>query len=138
VIPALERELNDHMGGPFEEAFREFLWEQANTGLLGADDIVAIGPWWQSGGQDQIDAVVLAQPALTRVPVAVGEAKWARSVDGSRIKAKLIVKAAALTKDVDRLRYVVCARNEVNRADNDTIVVTAADIFPDFPDQQHP
>ncbi|HZB32972.1 MAG TPA: ATP-binding protein [Streptosporangiaceae bacterium] len=129
VVPALERELNDHMGPPFEAAFREYLWRQAGSGLLGSTDIVAIGPWWRSGGQDQIDAVALAQPELTRIPVAVGEAKWARSVDAARIKAKLIAKAAALTEDVDRLTYIVCARNEITRADEDTVVVTAADIF---------
>jgi hypothetical protein len=33
--------------------------------------------------------------------------------------------------DVDRLSYVVCARSEVSPADTDTIVITAADIFPD-------
>lgn len=130
VVPALERELNDHMGRPFEEAFREFLWRRAEAGLLGPD-IVAIGPWWRSGGQDQIDAVALAQPELTRIPVAVGEAKWARSIDAARIKARLIAKAAALTDDVDRLTYIVGARSEATRADEDTIVVTAADIFPD-------
>jgi AAA+ ATPase superfamily predicted ATPase len=131
VIPALEREVNDHMGVPFEEAFREFLWRRVDSGLFGSDDIVAIGPWWRSGGQDQIDAVALAEPALTRIPVAVGEAKWAKSVDASRIKARLIAKAANLTEDVDRLRYIVCARSEVTRADDDTVVVTAADIFPE-------
>jgi hypothetical protein len=65
---------------------REHLWEQAGTGLLG-DHVVAIGPWWRSGGQDQIDAVVLAQPELTRIPVAVGECRNGanRSADpGSR------------------------------------------------------
>jgi AAA+ ATPase superfamily predicted ATPase len=131
VVPALERELNDHMGRPFEEAFREYLWRQVGSGLLGSTDIVAIGPWWRSGGQDQIDAVALAQPDLTRIPVAVGEAKWAKSVDAARIKARLIAKAAALTEDVDRLRYIVCARSEATRADDDTVVVTAADIFAD-------
>ena len=98
---------------------------------MSASYIVAIGPWWRSGGQDQIDAGALAQPHLTRFPVAVGEAKWARSVDAARVKARLIAKAAALTEDVDQLRYIVCARAEATRADADTIVVTAADIFPD-------
>lgn len=131
VVPVLERELNDHMGRPFEEAFREHLWRRVDSGLLGSTDIVAIGPWWRSGGQDQIDAVALAQPDLTRIPVAVGEAKWAKSVDAARIKARLIAKTAALTEDVDRLTYIVCARSEVTRPDDDTVVVTAADIFPD-------
>jgi len=130
VMGALEKELDDHMGAPYEEAFREYLWRQAGTGVLG-DGVVAIGPWWRTGGQDQIDAVVVAQPDLTRIPVAVGEAKWARSVSGPKIKAKLSAKAAALTDSVDNLQYLICARSEVTRADPDTTVITAADIFPD-------
>lgn len=129
IMPALQNELDDHLGAPYEEAFREYLWRQAGTGVLG-DHIVAIGPWWRSGGQDQIDAVALAQPELTRVPVAVGESKWSRSIAGPRIKAKLAAKAAALTEAVDQLHYVICARSTVTEPDPDTTVVTAADIFP--------
>ncbi len=129
VMSALRNELDDHLGAPYEEAFREYLWRHAATGILG-DHIVAIGPWWRSGGQDQIDAVALAQPDLTRVPVAVGESKWSRSVAGPRIKAKLAAKSVALTDAVDRLRYVICARSTVTQPDPDTTVVTAADIFP--------
>jgi AAA+ ATPase superfamily predicted ATPase len=128
VMAALERELDDHMGAPYEEAFREHLWRQAGTGLLG-DDVVAVGSWWRAGGQDQIDAVVLAQPHLTRVPVAVGESKWSRSVSGPRIKAQLAAKAAALTEAVGELQYIVCARSAVTRADPETTIITAADIF---------
>jgi len=91
---------------------------------------VAIGPWWRSGGQDQVDALVLAQPELTRIPVAVGESKWGKSVDGPRVKAKMTAKAAAITDSVDQLQYIICARSQVTRADPDTTVVTAADIFP--------
>ena len=129
VMTALQQELDNYMGAPYEEAFREYLWRQAATGLLG-DHVVAIGPWWRSGGQDQIDAVVLAQPGLTRVPIAVGESKWGRSVSGPRIKAKLAAKAAALTEPVDQLRYIICARSAVTQADPETTVITAADIFP--------
>jgi uncharacterized protein len=137
AVAALQQELDDHMGGPYEEAFREYLWRQADTRLLG-DHVVAIGSWWRTGGQDQIDAVVLAQPDLTRIPVAVGEAKWARSVSGPRIKAKLAAKAVSLTESVDQLRYIICARSSVIRADPDTEVVTAADIFPDRQDVYSP
>ncbi|MCL2586239.1 MAG: ATP-binding protein [Streptosporangiales bacterium] len=129
AIPALEHELNGHMGAPYEEAFREYLWRQSGSGLLG-DHVVAIGPWWRSGGQDEIDALVLAQPELTRIPVAIGESKWGKSVDGPRVKAKMTAKAAAITDSVDQLQYIICARSQVTRADPDTTVVTAADIFP--------
>jgi uncharacterized protein len=130
VLPALRRELDNYMGAPFEDAFRQCLWHKAEDGTLGIEDVVAIGPWW-SGGTDEIDAVVLTQHELTRVPAAVGEAKWARSVSGSSIRARLIAKAASLTSDVDRLAYVVCARSEVRSPDQGTVVITAADIFPD-------
>jgi len=132
VLPAIERELDNFMGLPYEEAFRECLWEKAFDGTLGISDVVDIGPWWTGGGQGQIDAVLLAEPELTRIPVAVGESKWARSVSGTRLRAKLTAKAAALTPDVDRLAYIVCGRSEVvTQAGSDTIAITAADIFPD-------
>jgi AAA+ ATPase superfamily predicted ATPase len=131
VLPALERELDNMMGAPFEEAFRECLWRKAADRSLPLTDIVEIGSWWDTASQNEIDAVVFAQHELTRAPVAVGEAKWERSIDGARIKARLIAKAAALTAEVDQLAYIVCARSEVTRADADTIVITATDIFPD-------
>jgi AAA+ ATPase superfamily predicted ATPase len=141
VVPAIERELDGHLGLPYEEAFRECLWRKAGDGSLGVDDIVEIGAWWgtaQHAGQPtertqvEIDAVLLAQPELTRLPVAVGEAKWGRSVNGARLRAKLTAKAASITTDVDLLRYIVCARSEVTTpAGSDTITITARDIFPD-------
>jgi uncharacterized protein len=131
IWPALERELDNLMGAPFEEAFRDCLWRKAADGSLGLPDIVEIGAWWDASSQNEIDALLLAQQQLTRQPVAVGEAKWNRSVDGARIRARLTAKAAALTDDVDQLTYIVCARSEVTRADAGTMVITAADIFPD-------
>jgi hypothetical protein len=60
--------------------------------------------------------------------------KWSKSVSGPRIKARLAGKSAALTSAVDQLRYIICARWAVTQADSDTIVITAADIFPDTQD----
>jgi uncharacterized protein len=80
-------------------------------------------------GQQEIDAVVLAQRELTRAPVLVGECKWASRVDAVRIKASLIRQAAIMTPDADELSYVVCARDSVEHADTQTRAVTAADIF---------
>jgi uncharacterized protein len=131
VMPALERELDNLMGAPFEEAFRDCLWRKVGDGSLELADIVEIGSWWDSDSQNEIDAVLLAERQITRTPAAVGEAKWRRSVDGARIKARLIAKAAALTREVDQLAYIVCARSEVTRADPGTKVITASDIFPD-------
>lgn len=72
----------------------------------------------------------VAQRGLTRVPVLVGESKWASSVNAVRIKAGLVRKAAALAPDAEGLlRYAICARENVTHADEDTLTVTAADIF---------
>lgn len=128
IVRPLAAFIDEHMGPVYEEAFREHLRRLANEGSLG-EDIVAIGSWWTDDGQHEIDAVVLAQRGLTRVPVLAGESKWASSVNAGRIKAGLIRKAASLTPDANDLRYAVCARDTVEHADHDTLVVTAEDIF---------
>jgi hypothetical protein len=128
IVSSLVAFLDDHMGPVYEEAFREYLRRLANDGVLG-EGIVAVGPWWNDDNQQEIDAVVLAQRELTRIPVLAGECKWASRVNAPRIKASLIRKAAAMTQDVDELSYVVCAREAVEGADTQTRTVTAADIF---------
>jgi uncharacterized protein len=128
IMRPLTAFLDEHMGPVYEEAFREHLRRLANQGSLG-EDIVAVGAWWTEDSQQEIDAVVLAQHALTRVPVLVGESKWTGSVNASRIKAGLIRKAASLAPDANDLRYAVCARDAVEHADQDTLTVTAEDIF---------
>ena len=128
IMPALLRALDPHMGAVYEEAFREHLRHLADIGKLGSD-IVAIGPWWGPDGSNEIDAVAVAQPDRTRLAVAVGEAKWARRVDGARITQQLERKAAALPDEPENIRFIVCARDEVSHAPRDTLVITAADIF---------
>jgi uncharacterized protein len=126
VLNAVTSAIDDHMGPAYEEAFRDHLRLQAASGQLGRDDVVAIGSWWRDGGSE-IDAVGLA--GRGRVPFLAGEAKWSARVNAARIKAALIAKAAALTSQPESLRYVVCGREQVERADPDTLTVTAADIF---------
>jgi AAA+ ATPase superfamily predicted ATPase len=140
LLPVLLDSLDDHLGGPWEEAFREHLRRLATTSGLGRG-VVAIGPYWDTDGQDEIDAVVLA--GRDRHPVLVGEAKWARSVDGRRLAATLREKARALpglpvsasaaasTSDSAGapVRLALCARDEIRNAPDDTLVITAADIF---------
>lgn len=116
------------MGPAYEETFREHLRRLANQGELG-EDIVAVGSWWGDDSQQEIDAVVLAQRGLTRVPVLAGEAKWAGSVNAARVKAGLVRKAARLTREAAGLRYAICARDGVEHADDDTLTATAKDIF---------
>jgi hypothetical protein len=38
AVPAIERELDSHLGLPYEEAFRECLWRKAEDGTLGAGE----------------------------------------------------------------------------------------------------
>lgn len=128
IIGALTAVLDDHMGSVYEEAFRWHLVREANAGRL-PGPVVAVGPWWRADGQDQIDAVVLAEPERTRVPVMVGESKWAKQVNGVRIRADLARKAAGITDDVLGLTYAVCARSEVAHATPDLLTYTAGDIF---------
>jgi AAA+ ATPase superfamily predicted ATPase len=128
VLPALLRHLDNHMGPVYEASFREHLWRLALAGSLG-ESIVDIGPWWDNEGRNEIDAVALAEPGLTRVPILVGEAKWKRRVDGGHIDAALDVKAAVLDADPDRIQHAICAREEVHHARPGTLTVTADDIF---------
>lgn len=129
ILPVISRELDDYYGPRWEEAFRLHLRRLADEGRLG-EDIVAIGPFWATanGGADQneIDAVALA--GRDRAAVLVGEAKWARRVDGPRIQWDLERKARALPRVRENLHYVVAAREDV-QGSGEFLAVTAADIF---------
>ncbi|MEU8171934.1 ATP-binding protein [Microbispora hainanensis] len=128
VVQALYEAMSEHLGQVYEEAFRDHLRRRAAAGELGPR-VVAIGPWWKDDGQDEIDAVVLAEPARTRVPVLVGEAKWSRTVDAERLRARLARRAANLTGDVEALTYAMCAREEVTHVREGVLPITAADVF---------
>ncbi len=128
IIGPLAAFIDGHMGPVYEEAFREHLRRLANQGELG-QDIVAVGSWWGADSQQGIDAVVLARRGLTRVPVLVGDAKWAGTVNAGRVKAGLARKAARLTEDAEGLQCAICGRDAVDHADDDTLTVTAKDIF---------
>jgi hypothetical protein len=125
VAPVLERELNEHMGPRWEAAFRQHLVRLAADGRLG-EEIVDVGPWWRDSPPVEIDAVALA--GRERRVALVGEAKWARKVDGARLRRTLEEKARALPNGAEPLRYVVCAREEVTRLPA-AETVTASDIF---------
>nr|MDT0664163.1 DUF234 domain-containing protein [Micromonospora sp. DSM 115978] len=131
LLPVLIDSLDDHLGGPWEEAFREHLRRLALDGALGPG-VVAVGPYWSATGQDEIDAVVLA--GRDRHPVLIGEAKWAWAVDGRRLAGQLREKGRALPAGADgseTVRLCVCARGAVREAPPEILTVTAADIFPD-------
>jgi AAA+ ATPase superfamily predicted ATPase len=126
ILPVLLSSLDDHMGAPWEEAFRDHLRKLAAAGELG-DDVVAIGPFWTSADDPvEIDAVALA--GRGRRAVLLGEAKWAKHVNAVRLRAALERRAAALPRLADDPRYAICARERVDNADG-VLAVTAEEIF---------
>ncbi len=127
ILPVLMSGLDDFMGPRWEEMFRAHLRRLAVAGTLG-EGVVAVGPWWTDDAQHEIDAVVLAD--RSRLPVMAGEAKWAETIDGRRVRDTLRRNAALLPDvELDRLRLALCARVEVRSPQPDTLVVTAEDVF---------
>lgn len=118
--------LDDHMGPRYEEALREHLRRLAGDGVFG-DEVSAVGPYWTRGGESvEIDAVVLA--GIPEVAVAMGECKWAARVNGAQIRSQLVQRARVLPRLAPEITYVVCARDQVDKA-GDVLAVTSADIF---------
>lgn len=131
IAPVIEASFDDFMGPTYEAAFRAHLRRLAADGQFGPE-VVDVGEWWSTQVQAsedpcQLDAVVLA--GRQRQPVAVGEVKWARKVNGSSqlgaMRRKLLEGKLV---DPDLVTYVVGARSEVVRAEG-VLAVTAADIF---------
>jgi AAA+ ATPase superfamily predicted ATPase len=126
ILPVIEESIDDHQGPRWEAMFRDHVRRLAAAGELG-ERIVAVGPFWTTDGQHEIDVVVLA--GRSRTPVLVGEAEWARQVSAPRLVTNLLRKAAALPDPADDLRVLLCARESVVGATEDVLVVTSHDIF---------
>ncbi len=129
IVPVLVESLDDHMGGVWEEVFRQHLRRLANDGTLDVEGaVVAVGSWWDSSSNNEIDALVLAGRSET--PVLVGEAKWTRRLDARRTVEHLHRKVRdGLHLDPDLLRYAVCAREGFTNLPKETLAFTAADLF---------
>jgi AAA+ ATPase superfamily predicted ATPase len=125
ILPVLSEQLNDHMGGRWESAFREHLVRLAASGGLGAE-IVDIGRWWQDSPPVEIDAVALA--GRSREAVLLGEAKWSPRANGQALRAGLEQKASFLPKVAHSPIYAACARQQIDQAEG-LLPITAADIF---------
>jgi hypothetical protein len=126
ILKALLADLDDHMGPRWEESFRQHLRRIAARGELG-DDVVAVGPYWSDGREAvEIDAVVLA--GRRRRAVLVGEAKWARVVDGERARRSLEGKMRSLPAATGEILYAACARERVT-ASKGLRAFTARHIF---------
>lgn len=127
ILPVLRSQLDDHMGGRWESAFRHHLVHLAAKGKLGRE-IVDVGRWWRDSPPVEIDAVALA--GRSRAAVLLGEAKWSREVDGHLMRAELAQKAKALPKLGPSPRFAVGARDEVRNAQAAGVIpITAAHIF---------
>lgn len=125
ILPVLVKQLDDHMGGCWESAFRQHLLRLAAGGNLG-EEIVDIGHWWQDSPPIEIDAVALA--GRSREAALLGEAKWSRRANGAAIRAELERKASALPKLGPDPTYAVCAREQVTNAEG-VLAITATDAF---------
>jgi AAA+ ATPase superfamily predicted ATPase len=126
ILPVMIESIDDHMGGLWEDAFRSHLRKLAASGDL-APGVVAVGPFWTAAADpSEIDAVCLA--GREREAVLLGKAKWAKRVDGARLRIELARKAQVLPRLAVEPRYAICAREHVDNAD-DVLAVTARDIF---------
>ena len=126
ILQVLFDSLDDHQGGRWEAAFGQHVRRLAASGEFGGR-VVAVGPFWTADGHNEIDVVVLAGRA--RIPILVGEAKWAREVSAPRLVADLHRKAAALPGAPHDLQIAICARERVTNPPDEVISITADDIF---------
>jgi len=125
VVGPIIRDLDNHMSACWEEAFRTHVRRLATEGSI--PDVVGVGSFWTTGSDSvEIDAVALAGDR--HEAVLVGEAKWARSVNGGEIRHALEGKVTRLPRLSADLEYAVCAREKVTNAGS-VRAITARDIF---------
>jgi AAA+ ATPase superfamily predicted ATPase len=128
ILTVLTQTLDDHLGPRWEDMLRQHVRRLAAAGELG-EGIVGVGGWWSEDSASEIDVVAVAGRA--RTPVLAGEAKWARRQHGDRLARQVLAKAQRLpgVDDVDQLRVLVCAREELENVPADVLGITAHDIF---------
>lgn len=125
ILPVLMKQLDDHMGSRWEAALLDYVRRRADEGVLG-EEIVRVGRFWLDSPAVEIDAVALA--GQSEEATLIGEAKWAKRVDGGRIRRSLEAKAAWLPTLSESATFMVAARERVDHAEG-VLPVTAADVF---------
>ncbi|WP_239679300.1 ATP-binding protein [Natronosporangium hydrolyticum] len=135
LAPLLLHQLDHFMGQRWEEAFR------AHLVRVLADDprvqpMTGIGRFWRQRvppGEDPCELDAVGLTGVERRVSLVGEAKWARQVDGGRLVRQLqrkVVEAGLVTAAHPEPVYAVCSRTGVaGELPPRTVVATAADIF---------
>jgi hypothetical protein len=126
ILSPMIARLDDHMGSRWEDAFRAHLRRLAAAGEL-APEVVRIGAFWSDHPAVEIDAVALA--GRREEAVLLGEAKWSRAANGTRIVRELERKASALPLLAANLNYAICARERITNLPATATAVIAADIF---------
>ena len=129
ILRVLREAIDDHMGDVWEEAFRSELRRRAALGALPIDgDVVAVGPWWDSSAENEIDALVLVGRSAS--PALAGEAKWSATADARALVANIRRKVErGLHVSPDSLRYAVCARRKLTRVEPGVLALTSSDLF---------
>lgn len=124
LAAAVERSMDD----VWEEAFRTHLRELAATGDLPVDSkVTCVGPWWDNTGQAEIEALALTGSGS---PVLAGAVTWQDSADAIDLLADLRQKVErGVGAYPHRLRYAVCARDQLHNVPYDVLGLTAADLF---------
>ncbi len=120
--------LDDWMGIRWEDAVRTHVIRLINEERidLPGKDVAAVGSWWNRKKTPvELDIVVLD---LSGAAVLIGEAKWARSIDGPKHLRELQAKASELPNLHPDAKFLLAARNAVTQP-RDALVVTAADVF---------
>lgn len=138
VVDVMEQAFNDHMGERWEEAFRAHLRR-----VLATDErvypLVELGQFWKRrvGPREdpcELDAVGLS--GRSRRLSVVGEAKWAKAVNGGRVLYDLERKLELCGLDSRaEVLFAIGARERVDAGTGlaasrgPILPVTAADIF---------
>jgi AAA+ ATPase superfamily predicted ATPase len=128
ILTVITQTLDDHLGPRWEDTLRQHVRRLAAAGELG-DGIVGVGGWWSDDSAAEIDVVAVA--GRGRTPVLAGEAKWARRQHGDRLARQVLAKAQRLpgVPDVNQLKLLVCAREELENVPSDVLGITAHEIF---------